>query len=195
MRTGLTAILAALALTLPVVVSAQEQPEVAGRVGDRVITLKEVDEAWQKADATAHMRATQLLYQGRKEALDRLIGDLIIERAAKARGVPPEQFAKDEMAKRMKPVTDADVAAFYEQNKARMQGKSLEEMQGAIRQFLEQQQTAGAREALLTELRKGGPAVVVSLDPPRQAVEVAAGDPSRGPANAAVTLVEFSDYQ
>ncbi len=195
---------AALILTLPSVVCAQQgsgssgaamPPETAARVGDRVITMKEVDEAWRKANPVEHTRATQLLYEGRKETLDRIIADMLIEQAAKAKGLSPDEYAQQETTRRIKPVADADITAFYEQNKARMQGKPLEEMRGAIRNFLEQQQHASARESLVAELRKAGPAVQIGIDPPRQTVSVAPTDPFRGGATAPVVIVEFSDYQ
>jgi hypothetical protein len=196
---------AALVLTLPGVVCAQQstsQPtaapadtSVAAQVGDRVITMKEVDDAWRKTDPVEHTRATQLLYQGRKDALDRMISDMLIEQAAKAKGVSAEQYLKDETAKRLKPVSDPEIAIFYEQNKPRMQGKPLEEMRGAIRNFLEQQTQGNARAELVAELRKAGPPVRLNIDPPRQKVEVASTDPARGGAKAPVVIVEFSDYQ
>jgi hypothetical protein len=196
----------ALVLALPGVVCAQQSTgqgtgstaaggEVAARVGDRVITLKEVDEAWKKADPVEHTRATQMLYEGRKETVERIVADILIEQAAKSKGVAPEQYASDETARRIKPVTDDAVTAFYEQNKARMQGKPLEEMRGPIRNFLEQQAQANARAALVADLRKTGPPVQVSIDAPRETVEVATSDPARGGANAPVVIVEFSDYQ
>jgi L-arabinose isomerase len=197
--------LGALCLALTVIVAAQQSSQptpstaletgVAARVGDRVITVKEVDEAWRTQDPVEHTRATQALYDGRRGTLDRLIADMLIEQAAKARGVSVDQYTKDEIGKRSKPVTDTDVNAFYEANKSRMQGKPLEEMRGAIRAFLEQQQTANARQELVTELRKAGPAIRTLLEPPRQVVEIAAHDPVRGGAKAPVTIVEFSDYQ
>jgi hypothetical protein len=192
---------AALAFAVPAVVCGQQAstpapgPGEAARVGDRVITLQEVDEAWSRADPVEHTRATQMLYEGRKATLDAMIADMLIEQAAKAKGVAPDQFAKDETAKRITPVADAEITAFYEQNKARMQGKPLEEMRGAIRNFLEQQQQAAARASLVAELKKTAPPVRLGIDPPRRDVAVAATDPSRGPADAPVTVVEFSDYQ
>lgn len=169
--------------------------DVAARVGDRVITVADVDQAWRDADAGAQAQAAQAMYEGRKQALDRLVADMLIEQAAKARGVPAAQFAKDEIARRVKAVADADVDAFYQQNAARLQGKRLDEVRGAIRTFLQQQQEAAARVAFVAELRAAGPPVRVALDPPRQKVDVAATDPSRGGADAAVVLVEYSDYQ
>lgn len=193
---------AALALVLAVPAALWAQPgapaqpgDVAARVGDRVITLKEVDEAWRRADSVEHTRATQMLYTGRKEMLDRMIADLLIEQTAKAKGVTPEQFVKDDAAKRVKPVSDAEITAFYDANKSRVQGKPFEDVRVAIRQFLEQQQQTQAREALVAELKKAGPAIQVAIEPPRQKVDVAAADPARGGAAAPVVIVEFSDYQ
>jgi hypothetical protein len=169
--------------------------DMAARVGDRVITVAELDEAWRQADAAAQAQAAHALYEGRKQALDRLLADHLIAEAAKARGVSSEQFTKDEIARRTKPVAESDVETFYQQNVSRMQGKPLTEMRGMIRRFLEEQRQATARSSLVSELRKAGPPVVVALDPPRQKVEVASTDPSRGGQNAAVVLVEYSDYQ
>jgi hypothetical protein len=194
----------ALALALPAVVCAQQgsgQPspplpaDVAARVGDRVITMNEVDEAWRRADPVEHTRATQQLYEGRRQTLDRMIADMLIEQAARAKGVAAEQYAREETAKRVTPVTDSEIDTFYEQNKARMQGKPLDDMRPAIRNYLEEQRQAAARESLVAELRKAGPAVRVGIDPPRQTVAVASTDPSRGGARAPVVIVEFSDYQ
>jgi hypothetical protein len=194
----------AMAVALPSLVCAQPPSapvaiagpgDVAAHVGDRVITVAEVDKAWRDADAAAQAQAVQALYDGRKQALDRLVADMLIEQAAKANGVSAAQFANDEIARRTKAVSDAEVNAFYEQNASRMQGKPLEEVRPAIRSFLQQQQEASARAALVTELRKSGPAVRVALDPPRQKIDVAATDPIRGAASSAVVLVEYSDYQ
>jgi hypothetical protein len=198
---------AAIAVALPALVCAQQQPQpapapatVAGdgdeaaRVGDRVITVKDVDAAWREADPASHGQAAQALYEGRRQALDRLVADILVADAAKAKGVSAEQLTKDEIARRTKAVADADIDAFYRQNVSRMQGKSVDEMRGLIRGFLEQQQQQAARAAFVSELRNAA-AVRVALEPPRQKIDVAATDPSRGGATAAVVLVEYSDYQ
>jgi len=188
--------LVAFALGASVMLSGQQPAgDVAARVGDRVITLKEVDEAWKKAEPAEHGRAWQALYDGRRQTLDRIVADMLIEQAAKTRGVSPEQYIKEEVAKRKSPVTDSDISSFYEQNKGQLQGKPLAEMRDAIRSFLERQKTAEARSSLVAELRKAGPPIRTMIDPPRLAVELASSDPVRGNAGAPVTIVEFSDYQ
>src|SRR5688572_171258 len=169
--------------------------DVAARVGTRTITVKELDDRWRADDASAQAQAVQQLYDGRKAALDAIVADMLIEQAAKAKGQTPAQYRDAEVARRLTPVTDGQIAAFYAQNQAQMQGRPLEQMSGAIRQFLENQQRNSAYEAMVADLRKAGPAVSVVIDAPRYQVNVAADDPALGPSTAPVTLVEFADFQ
>ena len=169
--------------------------DVAARVGTRTITVKELDDRWRTDSPTEQAQAVQQLYDGRKAALDAIVADMLIEQAAKAKGQTTAQYRDAEVARRATPVTDGQIAAFYAQNQAQMQGRPLEQMTTAIRQYLEQQQRATAFQAMVAELRKAGPAVNVALDAPRYTVNVAADDPVLGGATAPVTLVEFSDFQ
>ncbi len=67
----------------------------------------------------------------------------------------------------MKPVTDAEVVCVLPVEVSQMQGRSLEVMAPAITRYLTEQQEGEAARALVTELRKGGPAVRVMIDSPR----------------------------
>jgi len=179
----------------PAAPSGQQTSEPAARIGDRVVTLQEIDERWRKAQPAEQAQALQTLYDGRKEALDAIIADMLIEQAAKAKGVDPTQFTEAEVARRVTPVTDEEVVVFFQGNQSQMQGRGLAAMGPAIRQFLQQQRRTTAYQAFVAELRKSGPPVRVLMDAPRYEVAVTPEDPSLGPANAPVTLVEFSDFQ
>ena len=192
-----TAIVLLLACSAP---AQQTQPlqdsDVAARVGDRSITVKEIDDKWRAAAPADHAQAVQKIYDGRKEALDSIIADMLIEQAAKAKGqTNPTQFTEAEIARRVKPATDEEVVAFFQENQAQMQGRGLSAMGPAIRRYLDDERRTRAYQEFVGELRKAGPAVRVVLDAPRYTVNVAADDPVIGPANAPVTLVEFSDFQ
>jgi len=169
--------------------------EVAARVGDRTITVKELEERWTKSDPAEHSEAIRKLYEGRRNALDEIVADMLITQAAKARNMTPEAYTEAEVSKRAKKVTETDVVAFYQSNAGQMQGRSLEQMSPAITRFLEQQEEQSARQALVTELKKAGPPVRILLEAPRAAVTVDAADPSLGNARAPVTIVEYSDFQ
>ena len=181
--------------------AAQAQPpatnpdQVVAEVAGRKVTLKELDAKWEELDAAERARVTQLLYQHRRNALEQWMGDILIENAAKAAGQTVDAFVTQDAAKRMAAVSDAEVAAFYEQNKDRAQGRTLEQLRTQIKDFLASQRKQQARVMLVDELKARGGAVKVLLEPPRYNVKLEDHDPIRGDATAPVTLVEFSDYQ
>ena len=170
--------------------------QVVAEVGGRKVTLKELDAKWEEFDAAERARVTQLMYQNRRNMIDQVVGEILIENAAKAANQSVEQFLAQEGAKRQQPVTDAEILQFYEQNKQRAQGRTLEDLRGQIKDFLDAQRKQQARAQLVEELKaKTDGGVRVMLDPPRYNVAVTEHDPIRGEATAPVTLVEFSDYQ
>jgi protein-disulfide isomerase len=123
------------------------------------------------------------------------VGDILIDNAAKAAGQPVDAFVTQDAAKRAQPVSEAEILQFYEQNRDRAQGRTLDQLRGQIKDFLESQRKGQARAQLIAELKSKGNDVRVLLDPPRYTVAVEDHDPIRGEATAPVTLVEFSDYQ
>ena len=169
--------------------------DAAARVGNRTITMKEVEDRWMAENPAEHAQATQALYDGRRAALDAIVADMLIEQAAKTAGQTPQQYTDAEVGKRLKPVTDTDVLTFFQQNQSQMQGRGISQMGPAIRRFLEEQRREEARQALIADLRRSGPAVNVLLAAPRRDVAVAADDAALGAASAPVTIVEFSDFQ
>jgi len=188
----------ALALAACSDVPAQQRADAAdpaARVGDRVITTAEVEQRWREIDPAGQAETVQRYYEGRRGAVEAIVAEMLIAEAASARGVTPRAYEEAEIAARLEPVTEADVAAFYQENIDQMQGRSLELMGAAIRQYLQDQRTQAARLALVSELRRDGPDVRILFDVPRFEVAIEETDPSLGPESAPVTLVEFSDLQ
>jgi hypothetical protein len=175
--------------------SASNPDQVVAEVAGRKITLKDVDDKWEQFDSAERARVSQLLYQNRRTMLDQLVGDILIEQAAKTATMSVEAYVAQESAKRAQPVTDAEVQAFYDQNKDRTGGRSMADLKKPILDFLQGQRRLQARAQLVDDLRNANSSVRVMLEPPRYTLELAAHDPIRGESTAPVTLVEFSDYQ
>ena len=170
--------------------------QVVAEVAGKRITLKEVDAKWEEFDAAERARIVQATYQNRRNMIDQLVGETLIENAAKAAGQPVEAFVEQDTAKRLPSVSDTEVAQFYEQNKDRAQGRTLEQLRGEIKPFLEARRKAQARAMLVEDLKsKSAGTVKVMLDAPRYNVPTGEGDAVRGNASAPVTIVEFSDFQ
>jgi protein-disulfide isomerase len=175
--------------------ASQASDAVVAEVAGRKITLKEVDERWQSLNPAERTRVMQMLYQNRRNVLDQIMGDILIENAAKAANKSTADFLQEEIAKRTTPITDADVQQFFEANRDRAQGRTLDELRDPIRQFLTEQRKQQARAQLAGELSSKAGGAKVLLDPPREVVAVGPEDPVRGPANAPITIVEYSDFQ
>jgi len=176
----------------PVAQDASEQsasPGVAATVGDRQITLSELDEVVKKQNAQAY----QAFYDARREALNQMISEMVIKIEAESRGVTTQDL-QNELIKDSAPVSDAEVEAFYTSQQSRMGGKTLDQMREQIRTHLLTTKNQGKVVAYVNELkRKSG--VKVLLEPPRVEVTVAANDPAKGPEGAPILLVEYSDFQ
>jgi len=173
----------------------QAPGDVAARIGDRAITIRDLDEKWKKDEPAENAEVVQMIYDGRKAALEAIIADSLVAEAAKKAGMSADGYLEAEIAKRVKPVTDAEVAAFYKENINQMQGRTLEQIAPTITRYLTDQLRAQARTAAINDLRKAGPAIRVSLEAPRLTLAVSPSNPSVGSASAPITLIEFSDYQ
>jgi protein-disulfide isomerase len=168
---------------------------VVAEVAGRKITLKELEDRWQATNPAERARITQLLYQNRRNVLEQMVGDILIENAARAANKSTADYLQEETQKRLSPISDSDVQQFYEANKDRAQGRTIDELREPIRQFLAEQRRQQARAQLAGELSAKAGGVRVLLDPPRETVAVGPNDPVRGPANAPITIVEYSDFQ
>jgi protein-disulfide isomerase len=182
---------------LPMLACAQPQgaDDTAARVGDTLITLGDVEDAWRQDDAASRMRMLQQLYDTRRQTLERVIGEHLVEREADARGMTREELLEAELPSRTEPIGDPEVELIYQRNQNAFGGRTLEQMRPEIMAFLEQQRPTQALHQFMDELRSAATDVVVLLDPPRQEVDVLPEDPSRGPEDAPIVLVEFSDFQ
>lgn len=174
--------------------TAQNADDVVARVGDRGITLREVDEkalGEQASQFSGTLR--QAVYEARRQAIDQIVADHLLEVEAKSRGITSEELAK-EVADAAAPVTASEVQAWYRTNQQRIQSAPLAKVQDAIRDLLTRDRQQETLTSLITRLKVKTP-VSVLLDPPRLAIETAEDEPAIGPRDAKVQIVEYSDFQ
>ncbi len=168
--------------------AAAADSEVLAKVGDTEVRAADV-EALIASDLT---RLARERHEAMQQGLERAVRERLLELEAESRGVTTDELLETEIASKVPAVDDAQVDAFYEQNKAQIRA-SKEQVAGQIRQYLQQQQQAGLTEGLIKTL-KAKYDVESYLEPLR--IEVASdGFPSKGGADAAVTIVEFSDFE
>jgi len=191
-RTPWCSMLAMMALLgvmcIPTFAAAQELPSVVATVQGQPIAADDLTQALRGELLRLEMQRYQLF----REKLDELIADKIFSLEATQRGVSAPQFIDDEISAKLQPVTPQQVQAFYEANKNRIK-QPLEKVSEQLTSYLQQQAREQRRQALLKELQPRYP-VMVALRAPT--VEIATeGEPTLGPSNAPITIVEFSDFQ
>lgn len=169
--------------------------QVVATVGDRTFTLKDVETRWQADDPGERARVTQLLYQHRRQSLDQLIGDYLIEQAASRAGTTKEKYLEAELAKRRGEITAADIQKVFDDNRDRVGASTVADLKASITTFITRNRDQQNVAMLVNELKAAGPALKIALDPPRTEVTIADDDPARGPKDAPITIVEFSEYQ
>jgi len=181
--------LLAVLLCFPGPLRAEEQKGILATVAGRNITEADIAD---KIEAQL-VRINTQIYAVKKQAVDALITDYLLEQEAKKRGLSREQLLQQEVNAKVGPVSDAEIEQVYNANKARLGDKPLAEFKPQIEQQLQGVKLQQQQQAFVQSLRKIA-AVKVLLKPP--VVNVALdGAPVRGPANAPVTIVEFSDFQ
>jgi len=133
-------------------------------------------------------------YQVQRAAIDEAINRRLIDKEAAARKVSVADLLKVEVESKVPPVGPEEQRQVYEQNKARYFANVPEaEAMNQIQTVLTQQRVQQKRAEYAQTLRAKSN-VRILLDPPRTQVS-ADDDPSYGPANAPVTIIEFSDFQ
>jgi len=162
---------------------------VAARFGDTVITVDEVEE---KAGGQL-IGLYQQVYQVKEQTLRSMIFDTLVEQAAAAEGISREDYLTREIVEKIPAPSEAQIQQILTQYKTQLPPDETQARQ-QVTTFLKQQ--AGQQvEANLTARLFDAAGVEILLDPPRVKPVVEARNPSQGPADAPVVLIEYTDFQ
>ena len=139
-------------------------------------------------------RLEEQVYELKRQQVDALVARRLIEAEATRRGQSVAIFEQAEITGKAGDVTEAEIEAFVEANRARIRG-DVTQLRPQIRQFLREQKLEARREAVVAGLRKSA-TVEMKLAAPAlfRAQMDLQGAPVRGVATAPVTIVEYSDF-
>lgn len=168
----------------------------AAVVGDRTITVAEVDREWQATDPGTYLALMRELHERRRKIADTMATTDLLAREAAARKMTSEALLAEEVPKRVIAMPDTALAALYESLGERTRGAALEQMRPSLRAWLERKtEPELAKMAYVEELVKTSTRVDVVLAAPVVQVVRSARDPVLGPATAPVEVVVFGDLQ
>ena len=134
-------------------------------------------------------------YEVTKKQTDQLVNDMLLLDEARRRQIGPEQIIRTEISDKVRPPTEEEVVKFYNDNKARING-DLNSVRHQVANYLQEQSRQRLEQDLSERLRKGADIRWLISEPVQPVQNISADDdPSRGDANAPVTIVEFTDFQ
>jgi protein-disulfide isomerase len=168
----------------------KREAEMAARVDEQVITMQDLE----KALAAQLAKLQEQKYQLMESKLDELIEERLLEQEAKRRGMTVEALLKAEVSSKVPEVTDAEVTSFITENKARLRGETAE-LRPKVRDYLRDQKVAQQAKVFMARLRQGAK-VAIFLEEPEPIRVAVKGEGAfvKGPKDAPVTLVEFTDF-
>ena len=159
-------------------------------VNGEAVTAEDLDHAL----GVKLTKLQEQIYALKREQLDALIAQRLIEQEAVKRGVSIAALLDADVTAKVGLVTETEIEAFIQENKSRLQGNDAE-IREKIRTSLQQRKLAAQRAQFVQSLRAQGTVVDRLQPPPVVRVQVSTdGAPIRGPADAPVTVVEFSDF-
>ena len=170
---------------------AQSEQTVVAKIGSRVITLQEVD----NSIAEQLRPLEEQIYALRRAALENMIARALLEDEAKKRGISVDDLKKEFTGGKVD-VPQKELDQAYAQNASVFGSMSPDEAKERVRLDLESQiriQRYKDSVAQLSTARQ----VEVLLAAPKVLVNTGdiADAPSIGDSGAAITIIEFSDFQ
>lgn len=170
--------------------------DIAATIGSDVISVAEIDAAWERTDPASYLLAARLLYDNRRRAADRLVSDRLLAAEAERRGITVEALLAEEIPKRRIAMPDSAVGSIYRGLGERARGASLEQMRPSIRAWLaENTEPELAKMAFIEELVKVSTRADIRLAAPKVNIGSSESNASIGPPDAAVQLFAFGDFE
>ena len=160
-------------------------------VGDRRITSGDIEDSLRPLI----FNVQEQVYNLRRNEVELKINDILLNAEAQKRNTTTRALLDAELTAKVSPVTDADAQKFFDENKDRING-DFAQLKPQIIKFMQEREYTRRETAFAGQLRRSA-AVNIFLTPPESPVYAIATDdqPSKGNNAAAVTIVEFTDFQ
>ena len=166
---------------------------VAAQIGEQTITIAAIDQMISGELKQARLEFKKKVYDLRSQAVERFLSEQAVQlEIAQSTATNIAELFEQGAFAQLKAVTDAEVDAFYQDNKDRIGDRPAAEVKPMIKQYLGQQRKEEVGRAYITTLKSKYQGKSF-LEPPR--VQVEAKGFSKGPKEAPITIVEFADYE
>ena len=160
------------------------------------LTLGALSQAAEAELSQLEIEYLQNRHELMKQTANRMVIDAILESEASAAGMEIDPWLEKQVVGQVGEPTEEDLMAFHARYAQHFGGQPLDAVRAQLTDAWQQQSRSEAAQVLLGELMEKHK---VHLDLPypelpRIPME-GAGNPSKGPADAPITIIEFAEYQ
>ena len=160
-------------------------------VNDKQITMGDIETSLRPLI----FNVQQEVYALRKQDLELKINDTLLSQEAQKKGVTTRALLDTEVTAKVARVTDAEAQTFYNENKERISGE-FAQLKPQVIQYLQERKEQEATIAYAEQLRRAATTQINLTAPESPAFSIATDDqPVKGNQKAAVTIVEFTDFE
>jgi protein-disulfide isomerase len=165
---------------------------VVATINGKKITLAEVD---QHISAQLSEMEEQK-FNLRKQGLDDMVNDQLVKAAAAKAGISDTEYLKKEIEGKIPEPSEDQVKQVFTGAAGRLPPDAkLADFRDRIVMFLKQQGHEKRSQELYAQLQKDAKVEITLKAPAKPRVQVEAVGPTRGPKDAKITIVEFSDFE
>lgn len=190
-------LVARLRKTIPVVMGVDvntpnlSNEAVVATIGGQPLKASVINERFKPVGYEMRLQAYALT----RQQAEQMVNNMLLLEEARRRQIGPEEIVRTEVSDKVRPPTEAEVAKFYEENKSRLNG-DLNTLRNQIANYLQEQTRNRLEQELSARLQKNANVRWLITEPPQPVQNISVDDdPAKGPANAPVTIVEFTDFQ
>ncbi len=175
---------------------ARARPAQESSLGEVVATYSLGEIREREVERAAGIQLYQIRqqeYELQQRAIRQLVSERLLRAEALRQGKTRDQFYAERVTDLIEEPSAEEVEAVMKQYRNQLP-KEDEEARSVVVQALKDQQRQRLERALQKQLLAGAD-LKIRLDPPRAPLTIYPEDPVRGPEDAPITIVEFSDFQ
>jgi protein-disulfide isomerase len=192
-KIGLWTTMGCILLTVAAVACAQgpanaDDPAVA-KIGEEVITASELE----VLTGSSLVALRQQIYDTQVSKLEAEIYLRLVQKAAAAEGMTEGEYLRKRIDEMVAEPDEGEIVKLMSQYRSQLAADDLQaraQVVQVLSQREKQQRSQDLRQVLFAEA-----GVEILLEPPRVEVAVADGTPFRGPIDAPIVLIEYTDFQ
>lgn len=169
-----------------------DRANVLATINGAKITSGDLEESLKPLIYDVQLRVYALM----KNELELRVNDILLEQEAQKRKTTAKALVEAELTPNVKKISEQDAAKFYEENKDRIDGGDFDMLKDQLIDHLQKNEQRRAELVFAERLRQGAKIEINLKEPEPPVLQIATDEqPSKGNANAPVTIVEFTDFE